>query len=149
MPVPVIKVQKPVTPANNNQPQAQGSKPANASSQVAIKPGQAGSMTNRPGLGTEPIIPALPNTKEAESVVVYGIIDFPEYPVAIIQTGNEPVAQSVTARTTLRDPLKPSEVVAVESIQGNTVSLGQNGQTILKQVGEESKTMTKTGVTPQ
>lgn len=151
MPVPVIKVQKPVTPANNNQPQAPGSKPStiNKSGQTTTKPGQIGFLTNRPGIGAKASIPAPPNTKEAESVMVFGIIDFPEYPVAIIQTGNEPVAQSVRARTTLRDPLKPSEVVAVESIQGNTVSLGQNGQTILKQVGEESQAKPQTGVTPQ
>jgi hypothetical protein len=155
MPVPVVKLPAPVVPPENQQSQTPSQaqsgdvKTPGQSGQASTQPGSVGPNASRPGIGAKPSIPAPPNTKEAESVMVFGIIDFPEYPVAIIQAGNEPVAQSVTARTTLRDPLNPSELVAVESIQGNTVSLEQNGQTILKQVGEESQAMPKTGVTPQ
>ncbi len=102
----------------------------------AIKNGQKGVLVG--GKFIQEVPPPPPNTKEAEGVKVYGIIDFAEYPVAIIQTANEPVAQSVRSRTSLRDPLKPYEIVAVESIQADGISLVQNGETIIRKIGDEN-----------
>ncbi|MEB3311257.1 MAG: hypothetical protein VKJ02_13595 [Snowella sp.] len=91
------------------------------------------------------IIPPEVDTRDAKGMKIYGVIEFREGPVAIVQLRNQSVAQSITQRSALQSSSNPSETVFVKSIQGGvdgSLTLEQNGKTITRGIAEEVPPLT-------
>jgi hypothetical protein len=86
------------------------------------------------------IVPPEVDTRDAKGVHLFGVINFREGPVAIVQLRNQSVAQSITSKSLLSDPSNPSQSVSVKSIQGGAdglLKLEQNGKIITRGIAEE------------
>jgi hypothetical protein len=86
------------------------------------------------------IVPPEVDTRDAKGVRLFGVINFREGPVAIVQLRNQSVAQSITSKSLLSDPSNPSQSVSVKSIQGGAdglLKLEQNGKIITRGIAEE------------